>query len=134
MIASRPLRVRCGIGLPHCLQKAVAKLLACGRSKRATDPAPRSQRTADAFTITSQEWAGPGRFPTSRTVAVQEAVKGAIDFEYDLAADATSPVCRHPHLPRQSNGFGSGSCVSRHVGKWHFSDMERLMMNVGFRG
>jgi hypothetical protein len=63
-------------------------------------------------------------------VAIQEAVKGAIDLEYDFAADAASPVRRHPHLPNQSKRFGSGSCVSRHVGKWHFSDVLRQADDV----
>jgi hypothetical protein len=62
MIASRPLRVRCGIGLPHFVQKAVAKLRACGRSKRATEVSPRSQRKAEVLTITSQECAVPVAF------------------------------------------------------------------------
>ena len=48
-----------GMGLPHLLQNAVAKLFACGRSKRATDPSPLSQRSAGALTITSQECALP---------------------------------------------------------------------------
>ena len=73
---------------------------------------------------------GPGRFPTARAVAIQEAVKGAIDLEYDFAADAASPVRRHPHLPNQSKGFGSGSCVSRHVSKWHFSEVASVLGDV----
>jgi len=74
----------------------------------------------------------PGRFPTARTVAIQEAVKGAIDLEYDLAADAASPVRRHPYLPNQSKGFDSGSRVSRHVGERHFSDLVRCLTRVGY--
>jgi len=61
-IASPPLRVRCGMGLPHVLQKAVAKLRAWGRSKRAIDCSPRSHRSAGAFTITSHECAVPVAF------------------------------------------------------------------------
>jgi hypothetical protein len=94
MIASRPLRVRCGIGLPHCLQKAVAELLACGRSKRVTDPLPRSQRTADAFDHLAG-MGGPGRFPTARAVAIQEAVKGAISKVRRLASDRTNGAGRN---------------------------------------
>src|SRR5882672_4486832 len=90
MIASRPLRVRCGIGLPHCLQKAVAKLLACGRSKRVTDPSPRSQRTADAFTITSQEWAVPVAFRQREQWQLRKWSKGP------STSNTTSPQMQLP--------------------------------------
>jgi hypothetical protein len=50
------------MGLPHFLQNAVAKLRAWGRSKRTTEASPRSHRSAEAFTITSQECAVPVAF------------------------------------------------------------------------
>src|SRR4030095_16938620 len=90
MIASRPLRVRCGIGLPHCVQKAVAKLLACGRSNRVTDPSPRSQRTADAFTITSQEWAVPVAFRQREQWQFRKRSKGP------STSNTTSPQMQLP--------------------------------------
>src|SRR6267143_1385531 len=93
IIASRPLRVRCGIGLPHRLQKAVAKLLACGRSKRVTDPSPRSQRKADAFTITSQEWAVPVVFRQREQWQFKKRSKGP------STSNTTSPQLK---LPRYS--------------------------------
>jgi hypothetical protein len=57
IIASRPLRVRCGMGLPHFLQNAVAKLRAWRRSKRATDCSSRSHRSAGGFHDHRQECA-----------------------------------------------------------------------------
>jgi len=47
------------MGLPHVLQNAVAKLCAWGKSNRTTDASPRRHRSAEAFTITSQECAVP---------------------------------------------------------------------------
>src|ERR1044071_8149482 len=90
MIVSRPLRVRCGIGLPHSLQKAVAKLLACGRSKAVTDPSPRSQRAADAFTITSQEWALPVAFRQREQWQFRKRSKGP------STSNTTSPQMQLP--------------------------------------
>src|SRR5262249_4168012 len=93
MIASRPLRVRCGMGLPHVLQNAVAKLRACGRSKRTTDAAPRSHRSAEAFTITSQEWAVPDAFRQREQWQFRKRANGP------SISNATSP---HMQLPRNA--------------------------------
>src|SRR5215470_17080264 len=98
MIVSRPLRVRCGIGLPHCLQKAVAKLRARGRSKRATELSPRSQRKADAFTITSQEWAVPVAFRQREQWQFRKRSKGP------STSNATSPQMQ---LPRYATNLAS---------------------------
>jgi len=97
MIASRPLRVRCGIGLPHVLQNAVAKLRAWGRSKRATEASPRNHRKAEALTITSQECAVPVAF-RHREQWQEEVIERSLDLERDLAAEAAPPECRHHHL------------------------------------
>ena len=80
MIASRPLRVRCGIGQPHLLQNAVAKLRACGRSKRATDVSPRSQRSAEALTMTSRECAVP------LALLLGKKSGGKVAFQGDIGA------------------------------------------------
>jgi hypothetical protein len=45
-MTERPLRVRWGIGEPQRRQKPVAKLAACGRSKRVTSASPRIHRKA----------------------------------------------------------------------------------------
>src|SRR4029453_19019318 len=117
MIASRPLRVRCGIGLPHCLQKAVAKLLACGRSKRVTDSSTRSQRKADALTITSQEWAVPVALRQREQWQFRKRSKGP------STSNTTSPQMQLPrcatipHL-QPTEGLDSRSHVSRHDGTW----------------
>ena len=97
-IASPPLRVRCGMGLPHVLQNAVAKLRAWGRSKRAIDCSPRSHRSAGAFTITSHECARPGRLSAARAMAVQEEIERPLNLKRDHTAQATPPECRHSRL------------------------------------
>lgn len=38
---------------------------------------------------------GAGRFSAARTMAVQELIEWPLDFERDLAAQATPPECRH---------------------------------------
>src|SRR5215469_15024287 len=93
MIASLPLRVRCGIGLPHLLQNAVAKLRAWGRSKRMTDGSPRSHRSAEAFTITSQECAVPVAFRHREQWQLRKRSNGP------STSNATSP---QRQLPRNA--------------------------------
>jgi hypothetical protein len=131
MIASRPLRVRCGIGLPQLAEGGCKT--PCQRQVEAFDETFAAKPAKGrCFHDHLAGMGGPGRFPAARAVAIQEAVKRAIDLKCDLAADAASPVRRHPYLPNQSKGFGSGSCVSRHVGKRPFSDLVRCLTRVGY--
>ncbi len=102
MIASRPLRVRCGIGLPHRLQNAVAKLRASGRSKRTTNSCPRSHRSAAACTITSQEWAAPVALRQREQWQFRKRSNGP------STSNATSP---HRQLPRNADMLCPHRCV-----------------------
>ena len=78
------------MGLPHFLQNAVAKLRAWGRSKRTTDCSPRSHRSADAFTINSQECAVPVAFRQREQWQFRKRSNGP------WTSNATSP---HRQLP-----------------------------------
>src|SRR4029077_15082779 len=78
------------MGLPHVLQNAVAKLRAWGRSKRTTKASPRSHRSAEAFTITSQECAVPVAFRQREQWQFKNESNGS------SSSTATSP---HEQLP-----------------------------------
>ena len=81
------------MGLPHVLQNAVAKLRAWGRSKRTTDAPPRIHRSAEAFTITSQECAVPVVFRQREQWQFRKRTNGP------STSNATSP---HMQLPRNA--------------------------------
>jgi hypothetical protein len=81
------------MGLPHVLQNAVAKLRAWGRSKRTTDAPPRIHRSAEAFTITSQECAVPVAFRQREQWQFRKRSNGP------STSNATSP---HRQLPRNA--------------------------------
>ena len=92
------------MGLPHVLQNAVAKLRAWGRSKRTTDASPRSHRSAEAFTITSQECAVPVAFRQREQWQFRKRSNGP------STSNATSP---HMQLPRNAAILVSSPDLSR---------------------
>jgi hypothetical protein len=81
------------MGWPHVVQKAVAKLRASGKSKRASDCSPRSHRSAEAFTITSQECAVPVAFRQREQWQFRKRSNGP------STSNATSP---HRQPPRNA--------------------------------
>src|SRR4051794_18930655 len=102
------------MGLPQILQKAVAKLRAWGRSKRATEASPRSQRSAAALTITSQACAVPVAFRQREQWQLRKRSKGP------STSNATAPQRQLPRkiaIPVSSPGGPSHNRSARARGR-----------------
>jgi len=100
-IASRPLRVRSGMGLPHVLQNAVAKLvLGAGRSAR---PTPRRAATGAPRLSRSPRRNAQSRMlsgsASNGSSGSDRAIEWSLDVERDLATEAAPAKCCHPRLP-----------------------------------